>query len=74
MMEKRTIKIIRPAPGYVVGRVYRDLEHGVRQTLVDCGRAVYVEDLSPPTIEPPAPPPPTPQPKFEPHRRKGQVK
>ncbi len=37
------IKIIRHARGFVVGKVYANLAHGVRQTLLDCGRAVEID-------------------------------
>lgn len=36
------IKIIRFTRGYVLGQTYAGLDHGIRQTLIDCGRAVEV--------------------------------
>lgn len=63
------VRLIRPAPGYVVGRVYHDLPFGVRQTMLDCGRAEVVEEPAEPSPPPerPAAAPPAPPPHE--HRR-----
>lgn len=43
-MAMKPIKIIRFARGFAVGRVLgEEVPFGIRQTLLDCGRAVEIE-------------------------------